>query len=60
MDKTPKELAENKFLSFDDRSVPIGTRKMQFVKWLMSKYGKSLSQARLLCYRKFYKEERQS
>lgn len=54
-DKTPEEMAE-KYISWDDRSVPIGKRKQLFVKWLMSK-GESLKRAKLICYRKFYHEE---
>jgi len=57
MTKTPEEMAQKKSVSFDDRSVPIGIRKMRFVKWLMSKKGVSLDKAKLICYRKFYREE---
>jgi hypothetical protein len=33
--------------------VPVGKRKVLYVKWLMSKQGKSLSEAKLAAYRKF-------
>lgn len=58
MSKTPEQMAKNQFVSFDDQKIALGKRKILFVKWLMSKKGKCLKEARLLCYRKFYKEER--
>jgi hypothetical protein len=56
--KTPKKVEKSNFIDFDDSSIPIGKRKVAFVKWLMSKQDKSLREARLLCHYKFYKEER--
>ena len=41
------------FISFNDTTVPVGKRKMLYVKWLMSKQGKTLSEAKLAAYRKF-------
>lgn len=55
--QTPEQMAKNQFVSFDDQRIPLGKRKILFVKWLMSKKGKCLREAKLLCYRKFYKEE---
>lgn len=47
------------FIDFNDTSIPLGKRKVQYVKWLMHKYDYSLEQARLLCGRKFYHEQAQ-
>jgi hypothetical protein len=44
---------KSSFVSFNDASVPVGKRKVLYVKWLMSKQGKSLSEAKLAAYRKF-------
>lgn len=41
------------FISFNDTTVPVGKRKMLYVKWLMSKQGKTLSEAKLAAHRKF-------
>ena len=41
------------FISFNDTTVPVGKRKMLYVKWLMSKQGKTLNEAKLAAYRKF-------
>ena len=44
---------KSSFVSFNDNTVPVGKRKVLYVKWLMSKQGKSLSEAKLAAYRKF-------
>lgn len=44
------------FIDFNDTSIPLGKRKVQYVKWLMHKFKYSLRQAQLLCFRKFYGE----
>ena len=44
---------KSSFVSFNDTSVPLGKRKVLYVKWLMSKHGKSLQEAKLAAYRKF-------
>ena len=45
------------FVSFKDKSVPLGKRKQAYVKWLMQKKGYSLDAAKLACSRYFYHEE---
>ena len=47
------------YIDFNDYSIPIGKRKVHYVKWLISKYGYSLDKARLYCARKFRDEESQ-
>jgi hypothetical protein len=37
--------------------LPLGKRKVEFVKWLMKKHKVRLEDAKLACYKKFYKEE---
>ena len=45
-------------MNWDDETVPVGKRKVAFVKWLMSAPRKvPLKQAQLMSYKKFYKEE---
>ena len=51
---------KSSFVSFNDASVPLGKRKMLYVKWLMSKHGKSLSEAKLAAHRKFGETQDQS
>lgn len=46
-----------KYVDFNDTSIPIGKRKVAYVKWLMQKKGYSRSGAKLACYKKFYHEE---
>jgi hypothetical protein len=41
------------FISFDDPTVPVGKRKVLYVKWLMSKHGKTLNEAKLAAWKKF-------
>lgn len=41
------------FVSFNDESVPVTKRKVLYVKWLMSKHGKTLQEAKLAAHRKF-------
>ena len=41
------------FVSFNDESVPVTKRKVLYVKWLMSKHGKTLTEAKLAAHRKF-------
>lgn len=45
------------FIDPNDRSIPLGKRKVALVKFLMRK-GHSLDEAKLICSRKFYHEER--
>ena len=45
------------FIDPNDRSIPLGVRKVSFVKWLMRK-GNDLSTAKLICSRKFWHEDR--
>ena len=51
-------MKKNKFCHPDDRTIPIGKRKVEFVKWLM-KQGNDRETAKLICSRKFYHEERE-
>ena len=37
--------------------LPLGKRKTKFVKWLMQKHKLTLKDAKLACYKKFYKED---
>jgi hypothetical protein len=37
--------------------LPLGKKKVEFVKWLMKKHKVRLEDAKLACYKKFYKEE---
>ena len=37
--------------------MPLGKKKAEFVKWLMQKHKVSLEDAKLVCHKKFYKEE---
>ena len=37
--------------------LPLGKRKVEFVKWLMKKHKVTLEDAKLACHKKFYKEE---
>jgi len=53
-----KKPAKSKFCHPGNKSIPIGKRKVEFVKWLM-RQGCSESQAKLICYKKFYREENQ-
>jgi hypothetical protein len=36
--------------------LPLGKKKVEFVKWLMKKHKVRLEDAKLACYKKFYKE----
>jgi len=47
------------FVNIKDRKVPLGKRKVAFVKWLMIK-GVELNEAKLICSRKFYYEDIQA
>ena len=46
-----------KYVSFKDKSQPLGKRKVEYVKWLMQKRGCSLENAKKACHRMFYREE---
>ena len=46
---------KRQFIDFDDYSIPLGKRKQAYVSWLMHK-GRTLNEAKLYCYYKFYKE----
>jgi len=50
-----KRLSKEEWQKQQDNK-PIGVRKQEFVKWLM-KQGVELEEAKLICYRKFYREE---
>ena len=54
--KRPSGVPKGTFCHPDDRSIPIGKRKVEFVKWLMRK-GEDNRTARLICSRRFWKEE---
>jgi hypothetical protein len=43
------------YIDWNDESVPLGKRKQTFFQWLLRK-GKSVNEAKLICYRKFYHE----
>ena len=45
------------YVDFNDTTIPLGKRKVAYVKWLMQKKGYSLSNAKLACYKKYYHEE---
>lgn len=45
------------FIDFDDMSIPLGKRKVHYVKWLMHKYRYTLRQAQFYCWKKFRHEE---
>ena len=48
---------KQKRLDWDDRSQPLGKRKVSFVKWLMSAPRRvPLEKAKLTCYYRFYDE----
>jgi len=51
-----KTKKDKTFIHPNDRSIPIGKRKVAFVKWMM-KQGKSLDDAKLICHHKFWREE---
>ena len=42
-------------MNIKDKTIPLGTRKASFVKWMIGK-GVSLDKAKLICHRKFYHE----
>ena len=42
-----------KFVDFNDPSIPLGTRKVAFAKWLMQKHKLKLADAKLAAHRKF-------
>jgi len=46
------ETMAKKYVSFKDKTQPLGKRKVAYVNWLMKK-GYSLQDAKLACYRKF-------
>ena len=48
------------FVSFKDKSVPLGKRKQAYVTWLMQKKKYSLDDAKLACFHYFYHEEHPS
>lgn len=48
---------KREFVDFDDQSVPIGKRKVAFVKWMLRR-GETMRDAKIACYRKFRREER--
>ncbi len=54
--KTKQKPRKVSFCHPDDRSIPIGKRKVEFVKWLM-RQGKDNRTARLICKHRFLKEE---
>jgi hypothetical protein len=54
--RTPSGVPKGTFCHPDDRTIPIGKRKVEFVKWLM-RQGEDNRTARLICSRRFYKEE---
>ena len=37
--------------------LPLNKKKVEFVKWLMQKHKLTLKDAKLACYKKFYKED---
>jgi len=41
------------YINFNDPAVPIGKRKMAFVKWLMQKQRLTLEEAKAAAHRKF-------
>jgi len=53
----PSGVKKGAFCHPDDKRIPIGKRKVEFVKWLMRK-GHDNQTARLICSRRFYREER--
>lgn len=48
----------SRFIDPNDRSIPLGKRKVAFVKWLM-RQGNDLPTAKLICSRKFWHEDRE-
>ena len=51
-----KKATKSAFCHPANKSIPVGKRKVEFVKWLM-RQGQSESAAKLICYKKFYREE---
>jgi hypothetical protein len=41
------------YVDFNDPSIPLGRRKVAYVKWLMSSKRLSLNEARIAAHRKF-------
>ncbi|MEY4359812.1 MAG: hypothetical protein RLZZ631_1298 [Cyanobacteriota bacterium] len=41
------------FIDFNDPAVPVGKRKMAFVKWLMQRHHHTLEEAKAAAHRKF-------
>ena len=54
--RKPSGVPKGTFCHPDDRSIPIGKRKVEFVKWLM-RQGRDNETARLICGRRFWREE---
>lgn len=54
--RQPSGVPKGTFCHPDDRSIPIGKRKVEFTKWLM-KQGEERDTARLICSRRFWREE---
>lgn len=52
-----KRKTSEKYIDFNDTTIPIGKRKVEFVRWLMQTKHCSRNDAKLACYRKFYREE---
>ena len=50
------EMMTRKYVSFKDKTQPVGKRKVAYVHWLMRKKGYSLQDAKLACHKKFSRE----